>query len=320
MRLEQQVRAIADRADQLLGTKRNFDQETGAYFGVTAPPANPAELDQVRAKLSQLLVGHGSLTQRYLAFDQKFLVPPERLPIVMERAIQGCRDQTRGRLRLPFGESVTVEYVHDKPWSAFSRYQGNFHSLIQINADLPLTIDRTLQLACHEGYPGHHVFNTLRDLHFVREEHWLEWMVQPTFSPPSFASEALATIATDIAFPEPERLRFERDALFPLAGLDRSEAARYDQVERLIDQLQSAEPAIARDFLDGKLEWVRAVEALDAKMLMAHPETTLKYINEYRSYMITYTLGRNLAAKKIHSWQEYAQLIMNPDAEDIIER
>ena len=320
VRLGQQVRAIAVRADQLLGAKQNFDQETEAYFGVTAPPIDPNALNQVRARISQLLGGRGSLTQRYFIFDQKFLVPPERLQTVMARAIQGCRDQTRDHLRLPFGESVTIEYVHNKPWSAFSRYAGNFHSVIQVNADLPLTVDRALQLACHEGYPGHHAFNVLRELQFVRQNHWLEWMVQPAFSSASLVSESLATIATDIAFPEPERLRFERDALFPLAGLNRNEAARYDQVERLIDQLQSAEPAIARDFLDGKLEWARAAEALEEQVLMAHPETTLKYMNEYRSYMITYTLGRDLAARKVHSWQRYAQLITDPDAADTIKR
>lgn len=320
VRLAKQVRAIADRADQLLGARKNFDQETEQYFGVTAPDTNPTALDPVRAAIGRLLGGRGPLTQRYLAFDEKFLIPPERLQAVMTRAMEGCREQTSLHLRLPFGEGVTVEYVHNKPWSAFSRYQGNFRSVIQINADLPLTVDRALQLACHEGYPGHHTFNTLRDLHFVREQHWLEWMVQPAFSPESFASESLATIAADIAFPGAERLRFERDALFPLAGLGRKEADRYNAVERLVDQLQSAEPAIARDFLDGKLEWARAVEALDSQVLMAHPEATLKYINEYRSYMITYTLGRDLAAKNVQSWQRYAQLMTDPDAADTIKR
>jgi len=142
----------------------------------------------------------------------------------------------------------------------------------------------------------------------------MEWTVQPTFSPQSFASEALATFAVNIAFPGNERVRFERDALFPLAGLDPKGAEKYDRVERLIDRLQSAEPAIARDFLDGKLEWARAADALERQVLMSSPEQTLKYISEYRTYVITYTLGPELVARRVHNWREFEQLMTDPDA------
>src|SRR5581483_3347308 len=213
-----------------------------------------------------------------------------------------------------FGENVAIEYVHDKPWSAFSRYRGNFQSVIQVNADLSLTVDRAVALACHEGYPGHHVFNSLHDSRFVRALHWTEWTVQPSFSPQSLASESLATIAAEIAFPGDERVRLERDVLFPIAGLDPSSAEKYDRVERLVDKLQSLEPAIARDFVDGKLEWARAAVALEQQTLMAHPEQTLKYISEYRSYMLTYSIGRDLAARRVENWKQYAAMLDDPDA------
>ena len=314
VRLLSQVRAIAARAGQLLGSKNNFDQEASAYFGLTVPAVDAGRLNPTRAEIDRLLVGRGSIAARYAAFDEKFLVPPDRLPAVLARAIQGCREQTLNHLHLPPGEGVTVEYVHDKPWSAFSRYQGNFRSMIQINADLALTVDRALALACHEGYPGHHAYNVMQELQFVRERNWSEWMVQPTFSPQSLASEALATFAVEVAFPEAERLRFERDTLFPLADLDSKDAAGYLRVERLVDQLQSAQPAIARDYLDGRLEWARAAAELEEQVLMAHPEDTLKYINEYRSYMLTYTLGLDLVARQVQGWPQYEQLMIDPDA------
>lgn len=313
-RLAKQSAAIAARANQLLGGKMNFDQEGSLYFGLKVPVGDPNRLDPIRADLDHLLAGSGPEAERYAAFDQKFLIPPERLPAVFARALQGCRDQTLDHLRLPGGESVSVEYVHDKPWSAFSRYQGNFRSVIQVNADLPLTVDRALALACHEGYPGHHAYNVLQELQFTRDRHWPEWTVQPTFSPQSLVSEAMATLAVEVAFPSPERMRFERDALFPLAGLDPKDAERYDRVERLVDQLQSEEPAIARKYLDGDLEWQRAADALEQQALMAHPDPTLKYMNEYRSYMITYTLGRDLAAALVHGWPRYEQFVTDPDA------
>jgi hypothetical protein len=236
----------------------------------------------------------------------------------MNRALQGCRQQTLAHLNLPPGEFVTVEYVHDKPWSAFSHYQGNFRSLIQINTDFGLTVDQVLQLACHEGYPGHHVYNSLRELQLVRGHHLTEFMVQPTYSPQSLASEAAATFAIELAFPEPERTRFERDELFPLAGLDPRKAPLYGRVERLVEALHPAEPVIARDYLDGRLEFVRAASALEAQVLMAHSDATLKYINEYRSYVTAYTLGRDIVAAAVDDhpgrpaserWQRFEQEI-----------
>jgi hypothetical protein len=150
-----QLRAIASRVDLLLGAHLTFDQETEAMFGVQVPPRyDQRRLAHIRSRIDALLPGPGGLAERYSSFDQRFIVPPDRLPAVMDRALQGCREQTLAHMDLPPGEAVTVEYVHGKPWSAFSRYQGNFHSLIQINADFGLTVDQVLQLACHEGYPA----------------------------------------------------------------------------------------------------------------------------------------------------------------------
>jgi hypothetical protein len=314
-----QLRAIASRVDLLLGAHLTFDQETEAMFGVQVPPRyDQRRLAHIRSRIDALLPGPGGLAERYSSFDQRFIVPHDRLPAVMDRALQGCREQTLAHMDLPPGEAVTVEYVHGKPWSAFSRYQGNFHSLIQINADFGLTVDQVLQLACHEGYPGHHAYNSLRELQLVREHHLTEFMVQPTFSPQSLASEAAATFAIELAFPEPERTRFERDELFPLAGLDTRKAELYGRVERLVEALHPAEPVIARDYLDGNLEFVRAAWALEAQVLMVHSDATLKYINEYRSYLTAYTLGRDMVADAVDDqpgrpaaarWQRFEQEI-----------
>jgi hypothetical protein len=295
-----QLHAIASRVDLLLGAHPTFDQETEALFGVQVPPRyDQQRLAHIRSQIDALLPGRGGLAERYSSFDQRFTVPPDHLPAVMDRALQGCRERTLAHMNLPPSEAVTVEYVHGKPWSAFSRYQGNFHSLIQINTDFGLTVDQVLQLACHEGYPGHHAYNSLRELQLVREHHLTEFMVQPTFSPQSLASEAAATFAVELAFPEPERTRFERDELFPLAGLDPGKAELYGRVERLVEALHPAEPVIARDYLDGNLEFVRAARALEAQVLMLHSEATLKYINEYRSYLTAYTLGRDMVADAV---------------------
>jgi hypothetical protein len=315
-RLAKQAEAVAERAAELLGSKRDFDAAAEVYFGLKI--GHPDWNDQTRKELEQLLPGRGTLAARYAAFDEEFVVPPDRVQAVFERAVAGCRERTRAHLPLPPGEQISIEYVHDKPWSAFSRYQGNFRSVIQLNADLVFTVDRILDLACHETYPGHHAFNALHEARFVRGEHWAEWTVQPTFSPQSLASESLATLGAAIAFPGKDRVDFERDILFPLAGLDSRDVEKYDRIERLVEKLSPLEAPIARDFVDGKLEWARAAAALEAGPLMTHADETLKYIGEYRTYMLTYTIGHDFAARHVGNWQQLQALIDDPDAARII--
>jgi hypothetical protein len=293
--LIKQLNAIAARADVGRGVRVSFDDQARAYFDLPMPaPANVPHRSEVRREIDRLLPGRGSLAARYANFDRRFVVAPERLRAVMDRAMQRCREQSLQRMKVPAGESVSVEYVGNKPWNAYSFYQGKLHSLIRVNSDFPLTVDRVLELACHEGYPGHHVYNTLVDAELVQRQHRLELMVQPTFSPQSFAAEALASYAPAMAFPDNERLQFERDVLFPLANLPAGEVESYFRVTRLVAELDSEQLEVARAYVDGRMEWTRAAAALEDRALMADTEATLKYLNEFGSYVLAYTLGRDM--------------------------
>src|SRR5207237_1384657 len=83
-------------------------------------------------------------------------------------------------------------------------------------------LERALDLACHEAYPGHHTIDVLLDARFGGRRP--ELLVQPLFSPQSLLHEAAASLAPSLAFPDADRAAFERDALFPIARLDRSRA------------------------------------------------------------------------------------------------
>src|SRR5580765_6396724 len=141
---------------------------------------------------------------------------------------------------LPDGESFTVEYVTNRSWSGYNWYQGNYHSLIQVNTDLPIYIDRAVDLACHEGYPGHHVYNALLEKSLVRDRGWIEFSVYPLFSPQSLIAEGTANFGIEVALPGEARTVFERDTLYPLAGLDPKTAEQYAAVQHAIDKLSYA--------------------------------------------------------------------------------
>jgi hypothetical protein len=295
--LMRQLRAVVARIDLLSGRRLSFDEESRLLFGADSAAGDRVPVEGPRADLDRLLPAGRSLDRRYAAFDRRFVIPRDHLPDVMARAIDGCRRVTLDHMSLPAGERVSVEYVSGMPWSAFTRYEGHARSRIQINTDFDLTIDRALQLACHEAYPGHHVINSVIDA--VRP--WPELTVLPMFSPQALRTEGAATFAAELAFPDSSRLGFERDELFPLAALDPGDADRYLRVSRAVDRLRWLQADIARRYLDGELEFARAAAALEEEALMPSAVATLKFFNEFRSYAVTYTVGRDLVARYVDS-------------------
>jgi hypothetical protein len=327
--LLRQTRAIVSRIDIVRGARPSFAEEARTLFGLGQDGWNRLDgreglAGQERAELERLLPGPGDLSARYAAFDGRFLIPRNRLPAVLARAVEGCRAATREHVTLPPGERVDVEYVPDLAWSAYTRYQGHATSRIQINAALPLTVDRALDLACHEAYPGHHTIDSLLDARFGGRR--VEFSVRPLFSPQSLLHEAAAALAVEMAFPGPARLAFEHDTLFPLAGVAPSDADLYVRVGRLVDQLHGVQARIARQYLDGELDFPRASAALERDALMPSADATLKFLNRFRSYGATYTIGRDALSRYLdaHSaagdpasrWRAYMNVVT--DAAQIV--
>jgi hypothetical protein len=291
--------AIIARVDLLTGTRRPYDQESVGFFGIAPASVDAGRVTGLRSQIADI-VGHGDrLVDRYVAFATRFTIPPNRLAAVVDAALDECRRRTLAHVTLPPGERVTIEFVRDQPWSAFSRYQGDGRSVIQINADFRFTVDQALQVACHEGYPGHHARNTLTAPRRDATTEPPERSVQLMFSPEALVSEASAMLAADAAFSADERLRVERDRLFPVAGLQPGGAASHIEVERLVGELQEVQADVARRYLDGDLEFARAVSELDERALVPHAEALVKYINQYRSYVTTYTTGRGAFAARL---------------------
>jgi hypothetical protein len=296
--LRAQLGAMSTRARFLAGERLGFDEEARALYGARPPHFEPAHFDSLLARLDTLLPGRGPLAPRYQRFRERLRIPPARVDTVFRAAIAACRGRTLGHMPLPPEERFDLEYVKDTPWNAYNWYQGGYRSLIQVNLDFPVQIDRAVDLACHEGYPGHHVYNVLLEQALVRDRGWLEFSMYPLFSPQSLIAEGTANFGIDMAFPPAERLALERDSLFPLAGLDPGLAARNAQVRDVMVQLNFARNEVARRYLDGELDADAARKAL-ARYWLVTPEEAAKnvrFIDTYRSYVINYNLGRELVA------------------------
>jgi hypothetical protein len=323
--VSRQLEALRGRAAMLSGTKMTFDQESKAFYDAVAPRHTGAEFEKVLADLSAKLPGQGSLLDRYEAFRGRFIVPRERLDATFKAAIDGCRERTLKHIALPAGETFTVEYVTGKSWSGYNWYQGNYRSIIQVNTDLPIYVDRAIDLACHEGYPGHHVYNALLEKHLVRDRGWVEFSVYPLFSPQSLIAEGTANYGIDVAFPRADRLEFERRVIFPSAGLDPAGVTQYYDILALVDRLSYAGNEAARRYLDGEIDAKAAADWLVKYGLYSPPraEQRVRFIAQYRSYVINYNLGKDLVARYVESragapenperrWDVFEQLLSSP--------
>jgi hypothetical protein len=158
--LTRQLQALVSRTEMLQGKRLSFDEQALALYDVRPPLKSEAEFQAILDELDSILPGDGDLTARLTAFRRNFVIPEAKLDLVFRAAVAECRERTVRYIDLPEGESFRIEYVTGKSWSGYNWYEGNYKSLIQVNTDLPIQIDRAIDLACHEGYPGHHVYTS----------------------------------------------------------------------------------------------------------------------------------------------------------------
>jgi len=323
--LDRQLSSLETRVRMLKGQRLSFDDESRALYDAVAPTFPASHFQAILDQLERRFPGNGPLVDRYDAWRRAFVIPRERLDSVFTAAIDACRSRTRDHVQLPADEHFTVEYVTNKSWSGYNWYQGNFRSLIQVNTDLPIYIDRAIDLACHEGYPGHHVYNALLEQHLVKDRDWIEFTVYPLFSPQSLIAEGTANFGIEVAFPGPERVRFEQSQLFPLAGLDASRAKEYYDVQALVDGLSYAGNEAARKYLNGEISRDAAMSWLEQYALMPHDRAVqrVRFFDQYRSYVINYNLGKDMVKHYIESrggtpdnpakrWDEFTKLLSSP--------
>jgi hypothetical protein len=321
--LRRQTASLVARTEMQRGRKFSFDDEAQALYDVTPPSHTEEYFQRLTDALERELPGEGTLIARLGAYRQGFVIPKEKLDTVFRAAVDACRGRTLEHIELPAAESFRIEYVTNKSWSGYNWYQGNFNSLIQVNTDLPIFIDRAIDLACHEGYPGHHVYNVLLEKHLVKDRGWPEYTVYALFSPQSLIAEGSANYGIDVAFPANERLKYEKETLFPLAGLDPATADRYYRIQDLTSKTSYAGNEAARRYLNGEITAQQAADWLARYALMspARAAQRVKFIDQYRSYVINYNLGKDLVRQYVERraggdrnkrWDIFEELLSSP--------
>lgn len=290
---------LADRLDHLLALldviakphALTFDQEARQVYGVVMQPPDPAVQARALKRLDHLLPGHGDLASRLSAWRARFAIPDNQRRTVFLRALTECRARTLLHWPLPKDERVDVVWSADVP-AAWQRYRGHDRSQLDINPAAVADPGTALDVACHEAYPGHHAQFLMMSANGLP----IEDTVVILRSPDQVLREGAANAGIDLAFAPPARLAFTRDVLFPMAGLDRRDAAAFVQVHRLVGELALSVMPILRDYYDGRLASGDAMAHLMLDAQISSPEALLEFTHDLGAIVTGYTIARNIVA------------------------
>ena len=323
--LYKQLFAVKARIIILNGSVLPLRLESRALYDVTPTIESEDSLQKIIDELDNILPGTGDITDRIIAFKKDFVIPKNKIAKVFDVAVNECRSRTAMYIDLPAGENFKAEYVTNKPWGAYNWYKGNLFSVIQIATDFPVYIDGAVGLAAHEGYPGHHVYNILLEQNLVKDKGWIEYTVYPLYSPQSLIAEGTAVVGEELIFPGDERMIFEKEVLFPLAGISTKNADLYYQVLTLQKKLDGAGVLAARNYLND--EWTKEETVIWLQKFQLRTkeraEKYLSFIETYRSYVVTYNMGRIIIEEYLDKnggtkdnlakrWEIFSKLISTP--------
>lgn len=201
--LRGQIDAIGCVTARLAGEDIPWAEEVERCLGVRPTRTDTSVLDHIHRRLDAALPGGGTVRERYIAWDANNAIPREKLVPALERLEEVLRPRARALAPMSAEESVSYELVSGVPWIAYNRYEGEHHSRVEVNADLPVSVVLLVSLAAHEAYPGHHTERAAKDTHLYRDLGRLETGVAIS-APESLVSEGIATNALDEALgPDP---------------------------------------------------------------------------------------------------------------------
>ncbi|NOU58680.1 hypothetical protein ELS83_02535 [Marinifilum sp. JC070] len=321
--LLKQFIAVRARVEMLSGKNFTFNEESKHLYDAVVPDFEDEHFAGIINELERLVPGKGSLIDRLSVFQKDFVIPKDKVDAVFRAAIEESRKRTKQHIPLPENENFELEYVTDKAWAGYNWYKGNNFSLIQVNIDFPILIDRAIDLASHEGYPGHHVYNSLLESNLVKERGWNEFSVYPLFSPQSLIAEGTANYGIHVVFPREERMKFEKEVLFPLAGLDTDKVDLYYKIQELTHELTYARTTAMRNYLDGKWSKEETGKWMEKYALRRASESTFRFPETYRSYIINYNWGQDMVKEYVEKrggvesnpdkrWEIFTHLISTP--------
>ena len=298
-----QLNALRFAADRQLGRATTVDEQVKEEFGLEFPPFDAAAMQKPLAEIAKLLPGKGTVAERVSDLRRRIQVPSEKRREVLEAALAACKGVSAPVFPLPAQERIQLRismFGQHEGWDGLADHTRDYHTEIWINEEVPLDVSRALRLACHEGYPGHHVQHVLIDQLFESRQ-WMELRLTPAFGRHLLLTEGAAEVASDLAFPADQRAALYRGTLVPAAEVSSVDAAVLVRVEDLQRELLPVITDVARGYLASTITEERARERLANEALVADAGVMLTFIERQRARALVYGEGRRVIYSLLQS-------------------
>ena len=132
-----------------------------------------------------------------------------------------------------------------------------------------------------------------------------------------------------LAFPGDEKTGFEREVLFPMAGLDPKLADQLESLNKLTLELGFSRVASMQLYLDGEISREEAIERTRKYGLTSRDraEKSVSFAEQYRSYILNYSVGKALvqayierqANDPVGRWKAFERMLVEmPTASELV--
>jgi hypothetical protein len=306
--LTAQVVALRTHAEALKGDGLPYLEHVERCFAWSPVRRDEAVFDGAAADIDALLPGSARLADRLAAWDDRFVVPPDRLSDVMAWLVARFRARASDLFGVPEGEDLRVQLVTRQPWTGYNWYDGGRQSRFDLNTDLPTRAAELIHVAAHETYPGHHLEHAWKETWLVDRLHRLESSILLINTPECLISEGLADLGHRFASPPEEEADllvelYERAGLAIASDAAAARAAAETTVAMTVPRRRLSESrvnaALMRhadgDSHDDVLAWLERV----GRFAPAVAAKRLEFIEHplWRTYVFAYHEGEALLGR-----------------------
>ncbi|MFQ5723524.1 MAG: hypothetical protein ACE5G6_03450, partial [Terriglobia bacterium] len=298
-----QLLALDTNLRKLEGEQIPIREQALLLLDLEVTPPTLDELDSALEEIDRLLPGEGSLRQRLQDWQAEFTLSDEQLPQAYEMALAVTREHAHELLLLPADEEVELHFVSNQSWGAYNWFQGNAHSRIEVNTDLPASAVAIFDFAAHEAYPGHHTDLLTREQRLYRERGYLEWCVSPLFTPMNAMAEAVAQVGTELVLTPEEKLAWHRDVFFPALGIEGVDLEQWVALDHALETLRRARERVPFMLFDEGQSDEEVIAYLERYALLseAGARKALEFNREWGAYTFNYTVGREILRRYLAS-------------------
>jgi hypothetical protein len=322
--LQKQLLALKTIIEKKQGTPISYRDEARLCFGIsTLDYTNEQGLADLIAEIDERLdaseLGSGSLPERFTRWREQFELKGDELLHFIQATMAFAKAKAESLFPLP-ENSVEVSLVREKPWAGYHWYRGNFHSLYELNTDVPTTIWGVLHTTTHEAFCGHHTEAVVKEHELVRKQGFNEFSINLLGTPCSTISEGLAEAASYIIFGEiPDIIEWLNDHY---ALHHRSISEEDARVIELVEELGRKPIINAALLMYEERENDDTIFAYLRQYLPSEDGLIRRTISrlrdqDFRAYMLTYPIGKSMIMDELYfspnPFQTYYNILKSVD-------